>query len=664
MSPLKHSNNFAARMGRWSASHWKTAVFGWLAFVVASFAIGMTVGTNYLKTSDANVGESAKAEKIIKEGFNVKVDEQGEFVFVQNKKLDAHDPAFKAVIADVTRTIDRFPQVKSIHSPLAPNHANQISDDGHSVMVTFVPKGDFASASLYIDNITKAVDKVEARHAGFYVEEIGSVSTEKKFQAIFKSQLAKVGLIALLLTFVVLLFVFGSAVAALVPLGLALTAVMATIQLVALPSQLIPVDEQIAEVILLIGLAVGIDYSLFYVRREREERRAGRGERAALEAAAATSGRAVLVSGFTVLIAMAGMFLSGDKTFMSFSVGTMMVVFVAMVGSLTVLPALLGRLGDKIEKGKIPFLHRLRSSDGEGRFWKAVLERVLRRPVLSAVTSGAVLLALAIPAFTLTIAQTSTKDVDIPEVQPLLKFEGAFPGGNEPARIAIKSDNVNAPRVQAAIANLKRAALATGRDEQPDRRRHQHGRHGRDGGHPARRQRLGQRPRRRRSPRSATTSCRHTLGQVAGVDYAVTGFTAADEDWKDSMTRSAPLVFGFVLIFAFLLLTAAFRSVVVAGKAVALNLLSVARRLRHPRDPSSSGAWARACWASTPTAASPVAPDVPVRDPVRALDGLPRVHPEPGARGLRPRALERAGRLARDPAAPPVSSPAPPPSWS
>ena len=179
---------------------------------------------------------------------------------------------------------------------------------------------------------------------------------------------------------------FGSAVAALVPLGLALTAVMATIQLVALPSQLIPVDEQIAEVILLIGLAVGIDYSLFYVRREREERRAGRGERAALEAAAATSGRAVLVSGFTVLIAMAGMFFSGDKTFMSFSVGTMMVVFVAMVGSLTVLPAMLGRLGDKIEKGRIPFLHRLRSKDGEGRFWKAVLERVLRRPVLSAVT--------------------------------------------------------------------------------------------------------------------------------------------------------------------------------------------------------------------------------------------------------------------------------------
>jgi RND superfamily putative drug exporter len=574
MSPLKHSNNFAARMGRWSANHWKTAVFGWLAFVAASFAIATAVGTNYLKTSDASVGEAAKADKIIKEGFDVKVDEMGEIVFVQNKKLNVHDPAFRAVIADVTRTLDRFPQVSKIQSPLAPTHANQISKDGHSVMISFIPKGDFAAASLYIDNITKAVDKAETRHPGFYVEEIGSVSTEKKFNAIFASQLAKVGIVALVLTLIILLFVFGSAVAALVPLGLALTAVLATIQLVSLPSQLIPVDEQIAEVILLIGLAVGIDYSLFYVRREREERRAGRGERAALEAAAATSGRAVLVSGFTVLIAMAGMFFSGDKTFMSFSVGTMMVVFVAMIGSLTVLPALLGRLGDKIEKGKIPFLHRLRSKDGEGRFWKAVLERVLRRPLISAVLSGAVLVALIVPAFTLNIAQTSTKDVDIPEVQPLLKFEGAFPGGNEPARVAVKADNVNSPAVQAAIANLKRSALASGQMNNPiEVDTNKAGTvatvdipldgNGSD-----------------KASKAALHTLRdgllpNTLGKVSGVDYAVTGFTAADEDWKASMTKSAPLVFGFVLIFAFLLLTAAFRSVVVAGKAVILNLLSV-----------------------------------------------------------------------------------------
>jgi uncharacterized membrane protein YdfJ with MMPL/SSD domain len=574
VSPLKHSNNFAARVGRWSANHWKTAVFGWLAFVVASVAIGTVVGTQYLKTSDSNVGEAARADKIIKEGFPTKVDEQGELVFIQSKSARVHDPAFEATIRDITKTIARFPQVRKIESPLAAGQADQISANGHSAMITFVPKGDFVEASAYIDRITAAVDKAEARHPGFYVEEIGSVSTEKKFDAIFGSMLAKVGLIALPLTLIILLFVFGSAVAALVPLLLALTAVFATISLVALPSQFIPVDEQISEVILLIGLAVGIDYSLFYLRREREERQAGRSEGAALEAAAATSGRAVLISGITVLIAMAGMFFSGDKTFMSFSVGTMLVVTVAMIGSLTVLPALLGKLGDRVTKGRVPFLHRLRSKNGESRVWGAVLDRVLRRPVMSAALAGSLLVALTVPAFTLNIAQTSTKDVDIPEVQPILKFEKAFPGGNDPARVAVKADNVNAPSVRHAIADLKRQALATGQMNAPivvdtnadatvatvDIPLDGNGSN--------------------QASKAALGTLRHdvlpaTLGQVEGVDYAVTGFTAADEDWKASMTHSAPLVFGFVLIFAFLLLTAAFRSIVVAAKAVVLNLLSV-----------------------------------------------------------------------------------------
>ena len=200
--------------------------------------------------------------------------------------------------------------------------------------------------------------------------------------------LAKAGMIAIPLALVILLFVFGSALAALVPLLLAITAVVATTALIAVPSQFIPVDEQIAEVILLIGLAVGVDYSLFYLRREREERKAGRSERAALEAAAATSGRAVLISGITVLIAMGGMFLSGDKSFMSFSIGTMMVVAIAMIGSLTVLPALLSKLGDRVEKGRIPFVHRLRRKDGESRVWGASSTASSRRPVVSAVAAA------------------------------------------------------------------------------------------------------------------------------------------------------------------------------------------------------------------------------------------------------------------------------------
>ena len=158
--------------------------------------------------------------------------------------------------------------------------------------------------------------------------------------------------------------------------------------LIALSSKCVAADENIMEVVLLVGLAVGVDYALFYMRREREERAAGRSEGAALAAAAATSGRAVLVSGMTVLIAMAGMFLSGDKTFMSFSVGTMIVVAVAMVGSLTVLPAVLSSSATRSRRAGSRSSTAAAATKASGRIWGAILDRVLRHPVVSAVLAG------------------------------------------------------------------------------------------------------------------------------------------------------------------------------------------------------------------------------------------------------------------------------------
>src|SRR2546429_3404107 len=178
-------------------------------------------------------------------------------------------------------------------------------------------------------------------------------------------QLAQAGERSLPLTLIILLLVFGAIVAASVPLLLALTAVGATIGLVALPSHLVPMDQNVSAVVLLVGLAVGVDYSLFYIKREREERAAGKGHRAALEAAAATSGRSVLISGVTVMVAMAGLLFSGDKTYLSFGIATILVVALAMIGSLTVLPALLSKLGDRVEKGRVPFIGRLRREGKE-----------------------------------------------------------------------------------------------------------------------------------------------------------------------------------------------------------------------------------------------------------------------------------------------------------
>ena len=164
--------------------------------------------------------------------------------------------------------------------------------------------------------------------------------------------------------------------------------------LLALVSQVFPFDQSIGALVLLIGLAVGVDYSMFYLKREREERARGRSEQASLEAAAATSGRSVLISGLTVMIAMFGMFLTGDPTFAGFGIATMLVVAMAVLGSLTVLPAILSWLGDRVEKVHVPFTGRNRRRDGEGRFWSAILTPVLRHPVIAIILAATPLVAL------------------------------------------------------------------------------------------------------------------------------------------------------------------------------------------------------------------------------------------------------------------------------
>ena len=467
MSPLKQSKNLAARMGRWSARHRKTAIFGWLAFVIASFAIGATVGMKTIDQNDTNVGEARTGDHIIRDaGFAV--DQQMEYVLVQSKSTTITDPAFRAVVKDAIATLEGFPKVAKLRSPLEAGNEGQISADGHSALIQFSPKGSYDEGVTYIDTITASVTKLQSRHADFVVVEAGSVSTGKALDAMFGSQLARAGLISIPLTLIILLLVFGSFVGATVPLLLALSSVFATIGLVAIPSQIVPMDESVAEVILLIGLAVGVDYSLFYIRRERDERRAGRSESAALEAAAATSGRAVLISGMTVMIAMAGMFFSGDKTFMSFAIGTMMVVAVAMIGSLTVLPAVLSWLGDRVDKGRVPFLWRLRRDGGEGRVWGAILDRVLRRPLVSAIVAGGVLVALAIPAIQLHTSNTGLDALpkSLKEVQDYNRVEAAFPGGATPATVAI-AGNASDPALKAAVAELEAKALASGKALQP-----------------------------------------------------------------------------------------------------------------------------------------------------------------------------------------------------
>ena len=215
MSPLKHSNNIAARMGRWSANHWKTAVFGWLAFVVAAFAIGNAVGTKYLETSDTSVGEARQADKIVDAGFPETDDEMGEIVLIQSKTLNATTPPSGAVIQDVTTTLDGFPKVTKLHSPLEPGHADQISKDGRSVMVTVQPEGRLRRGPHVHRRRSRppwtrsSRGTPASRSTSSAASPPSTTSTRRS-----TSMLAKAGMIAIPLTLVILLLVFGSVVAA------------------------------------------------------------------------------------------------------------------------------------------------------------------------------------------------------------------------------------------------------------------------------------------------------------------------------------------------------------------------------------------------------------------------------------------------------------------
>jgi uncharacterized membrane protein YdfJ with MMPL/SSD domain len=427
-----------------------------------------------------------------------------------------------------------------------------------------------------IDPVIAAVEEAKAAHSQLFIGSFGEGTSGKEIDESVGKDLERAGLLSVPVTIAVLIVAFGALIAAGIPLLLALTAVAATMGLLAIPSHLWPVDDNTSAVVLLIGLAVGVDYAMFYLKREREERSAGRSERAALAAAAATSGRAVLVSGLTVMTAMAGMFLTGDKTFGSFAMATIMVVAIAVLGSLTVLPALLSRLGDRVNKARVPFLHRLQRPGG-GRFWSFILDRVLRRPVVSVVLSAGLLVALALPALGMktVVPGAEAFPKDLQAVQVYDRLQRAFPGESDPAVVVVKAPSIDDPRVDGAIENLQAQALASGQVHEPMT----------VDVNPARTVARIELPLAGTGSDSASNAALATLrnevvpktvGSLDGVETGVTGSTAISKDFGDKMRASAPLVFAFVLAFAFLMLLVAFRSIVIAVKAIVLNLLSVA----------------------------------------------------------------------------------------
>ena len=567
------------RIAGWSARHRKTAVFGWLALVAVLFVAAQALGSKNLPSYDP--GQAGQAERMLHQAAPAYYGSAPEEVLIQTRAAGralAGDGDMRQAVRQVVAALSALPKdAAHIQSPLTagargPGSRSLVSADGRSALVTFVVPGSTANQDQAVAADQRVVAAVQARHLGLLVAEAGDASITRAIDNSLDFRQAEATSVPI--TLVLLLVVFGALVAAGIPLLLAVSAVIAALAVVAISSRWLPAGNSTAEVVLIVGMAVGVDYSLFYLRREREERARGRSFPEALRIAAATSGRSIVVSGLTVMIAMAGLFLTGIDQFTGIALGTIAVVGIAVAGSLTVLPALLSWLGRRADWGRIPFLGRSRAAARPSRLWAALVRRVVAHPAIWGVTAAAALLALAAPALGMRLGEPA---VDVPPGQAVVQttnaIQRAFPQAPSPAEVVVTGPGATGPRMLAAVAALQGRAATAGPIHEPVTATPVGGGalvvdiplagHGSDS-----------------VSDQALATLRNqilpaTLGRVPGIRYAVTGDTASEYDFTHQLHDRTPLVLGLVTALAFVLLLIAFRSVGISLVSVALNLLSV-----------------------------------------------------------------------------------------
>jgi RND superfamily putative drug exporter len=559
----------------WSVRHRKTVLLSWLLLVVGAAAIGNALGTKNLTSYDP--GQAGRAERVLaRPGV---VQRPTETVLIQARSAGrtvANDPELRQAAGQAAAALSAIPKV-AIHvlSPNSPAGHGLISRDGRSALVTFTVAGNPNNADQSVGAAERAVAAVQARHPALLIGESGQASIGREANNIVSKDFRRAAVTSLPITLVLLLVVFGALIAAGIPLLLAGTSVVTALSLLAIPSRWLPVGGAASSIILLVGMAVGVDYSLFYLRREREERALGRDAGQALRIATATSGRAIAVSGITVMISLAGLFMIGIDVFSGLAVGTIMVVGVAVLGSLTALPAALSLLGSWVDRGKIPYLGRRRTAATKSRVWDALVRWVVARPVLAGGAAAIALLALAAPALGMRLANPfNDLPTNIPVVKNLVATQRAFPGGPAPAIVVVTGPDLSGPAVTRAVGSLARLAATSSAIHNPVATNLiGHGQvlivsvplagTGTDA--------TSYRALAVLRDRALPT----TLGRVSGLSYAVTGNTAGNHDFTSRMDGRAPLVFLFVLGLAFLLLMVTFRSVTIPLISIGLNLLSV-----------------------------------------------------------------------------------------
>jgi putative drug exporter of the RND superfamily len=572
------------RIAGWSARHRKTAVFGWLGLVAVIFAVSQLMGSRNLPSYDP--GQAGQAERALHQTAPGSFDSASESVLIQGRPGAAafgHNQDMRQAAQQVAAALSAQPRNAShISSPLTAGSGSLVSADGRSALVRFQVPGSAdgsGSTDAQVAADQHAVAAVQAQHPDLTIKESGDGSVGKAINDSLNFRQAEATSVPI--TLILLLVVFGALVAAGIPVLLAVSAVMAALALVTIGSHWLPVSSATSEVVLIVGMAVGVDYSLFYLRREREERARGRSFAEALRTAASTSGRAILVSGVTVMIALAGLFLTGIAEFEGIALGTIAVVGIAVIGSLTVLPALLSWLGPRADWGRIPFLGRSRAAGRPSRLWAALVRRVVRHPLIWGGAAMIALLALATPALGMRLGEPA---VDAPRntaaVQTLTQIHQAFPQAPAPATVVVTGSGITSPKMKAEVTALQGRAAAGDAIREPVTASLVGG--ARAGG--ASQALVVNVP--LAGSGSDTQSYRAletlrsdvlpaTIGQVPGVTYAVTGDTASNYDFTYQLHNRTPLVLGLVAVLAFVLLLLAFRSLAIPLVSILLNLLSV-----------------------------------------------------------------------------------------
>jgi putative drug exporter of the RND superfamily len=553
------------RVARWSATHPWRAIAVWVAFVAAALLIGGSVGTKEVSDLDTTVGQAGSAAHAIRDAGLESPDTEDVLL---TPRAGTTVATAERVAADVARQMKAVSGAAGVADPVS-------APRGKAVLVEVTLDRSVTSAKPF-QAVTEAVQRA---HPELRVEQAGSLSINDAVDQQVGADLSAAAEYSLPVTLVILLVAFGAILAAGVPVLLALSAVATATGLSALVSHVIPDSGSTSSMILLMGMAVGVDYSLFYVKRAREERQRGRTHLDAIEIAAETSGHSVLVSGAAVIVSMLGLFLVRDVVFASLAAGSIVVVAVAVLGSLTVVPAVLVKLGRAVDRPRVPFLWRLAAQTHEPRLWPAILKPALHRPGRTLVVTVALLGALAVPALGMKLSSDTARSLpaSIPEVQTLNRITTAFPSRNTSHFIVVEAAKDRAKTVTARLVALRDKAAASPLFASAAE---------------------GQAPMHASkdgtvhvlevdTPYDAETTQAHRALEVlrgdlvpqltAGIPGAkawVGGDTAESVDEDHHLAVGLPWVIAFVVLLTMLIMGWVFRSVVIAITTALVNLLS------------------------------------------------------------------------------------------